>query len=736
MVPRSESPTREQKSPVPSIASFFRFQWTQEKNRKRVNHVSSGRSGLASQSLKRTNPSPRRDASLTNDVLGIVENCIPETNETAFSLIHHDCVFTTQRPRHVNATSLSPAPPPNKSTRRKSKVVVVDCAESVGRNCNNQISVLPTSKTIVEATPCKDQKKSSSSRFSESQLSPSPSCSYDQKRKKQTKRKSSRNSRSRTRPSSTEMVNDAVDSTEIAGRNKERMESPLDVKSKRRGKTNKKIEKSHSLQGRSKVDLDFGVRNIGDKRSSNSSSKKKRAKCYNSDPTIKVLSPKSRRKSNKDKALLLSQPAEVQLPPKMQKNEYATSNNSMLRNLTVLSGGLRSHQLELGTPTSSTSTKATLSKELPVNGFRQIPEETKMKEWLERTAVSWKDLPEASNATTQSFTILKPISFEEKSKDTSAYEVASTDDSDISGMLVTITKDRWCDGRSSRLNKVPSSQSTFWMNELATTFQTLSSVEESKFESSLGGLSIPSNDNSETDPLVPDLYSGDSRHETLLENPTHVHHTSVNSKQNTSKCEGRSNLECPSVMTEGHDDESLVSWFSLYPEFDDCASSLTFLLDDNGNIKCGRRKQQLKQQEEVFGLSHRGKKDGIFIISEVKIPLETSLTDVQESKETKTSCDGAESTASLPKPIDSIGSLHENDLLQTYVAKGRAKECTATSKVHGYSADNVWDSTHVLAMSSHFSTRSFPMDDEDDDDTGNDDEIFKDELCVMPLGHL
>ncbi|KAG7361160.1 hypothetical protein IV203_036260 [Nitzschia inconspicua] len=721
MVPRSESPTREQTSPVPSIASFFRFQWTQEKNRKKVNHVSSGRSGLTSQSLKRTNPSPRRDASLTNDVLGIGENCIPETNETAFSLIHHDCVFTTQRPRHVKATSLSPAPPPNKSTRRKSKVAVVYCADSIGRNCNNQISVLPTSKKIVEATPCKDQKKSSSSRCSESQLPPSPSCSYDEKRKKQTKRESSRNSRSRTRPSSTEMVNNAVDSTENAGRNKERMESPLDVKSKRRGKTNKKIEKSHSLQGRSKVDLDFSVRHIGDKRSSNSSSKKK-PKCYKSDPIIKVLSSKSRRKSNKDKALVLPQPAEVQLPPKMQKNEKTTSNNSMLRDLTVLSGGLRSHQLELGTPTSSANT--TLSKELPVNDVRQIPEEIKMKEWLERTAVSWKDIPEASNATTKNFTILKPISFEEKSKDTSAYEVASTDDSDISGMLVTITKDRWCDGRSSGLNKVPSSQSTFWMNELATTFQTLSSVEESKFESSSGGLSIPSNDNSEKDPLVPDLYSGDSRHETLVENPTHVHQTSVNSNQNTCKCEGRSNLDCPSVMTEGVDDESLVSWFSLYPEFDDCASSLTFLLDDNGNIKCGRRKQQSRQQEQVFGLSQKEEKDGMFMSSQIKIPSETNFKVVQESEESKTSCDSVESTASLPHPIDFIGSGPENDLLQTYVAKGRANECIATSKVHGYSADNVWDSTHVLAMSSHLSTRTFPMHSDDDDDTGNDDETF------------
>ncbi len=46
--------------------------------------------------------------------------------------------------------------------------------------------------------------------------------------------------------------------------------------------------------------------------------------------------------------------------------------------------------------------------------------------------------------------------------------------------------------------------------------------------------------------------------------------------------------ECRSAITEGFDNESHVSWFSIYPEFDDSASSLTFLVE-NEEIKVGKK---------------------------------------------------------------------------------------------------------------------------------------------------
>ncbi len=37
--------------------------------------------------------------------------------------------------------------------------------------------------------------------------------------------------------------------------------------------------------------------------------------------------------------------------------------------------------------------------------------------------------------------------------------------------------------------------------------------------------------------------------------------------------------DCRSAVTDGFDEESRFSWFSIYPEFDDCNSSLTFLVE-------------------------------------------------------------------------------------------------------------------------------------------------------------
>ena len=47
--------------------------------------------------------------------------------------------------------------------------------------------------------------------------------------------------------------------------------------------------------------------------------------------------------------------------------------------------------------------------------------------------------------------------------------------------------------------------------------------------------------------------------------------------------------EVRSAITDGFDDnESRVSWFSIYPEFEDCASSVTFLVDGD-DVKIGKR---------------------------------------------------------------------------------------------------------------------------------------------------
>lgn len=46
--------------------------------------------------------------------------------------------------------------------------------------------------------------------------------------------------------------------------------------------------------------------------------------------------------------------------------------------------------------------------------------------------------------------------------------------------------------------------------------------------------------------------------------------------------------DCKSAITDGFDDESRASWFSIYPEFDDCASSVTFLVEGD-EIKIGKK---------------------------------------------------------------------------------------------------------------------------------------------------
>jgi hypothetical protein len=46
--------------------------------------------------------------------------------------------------------------------------------------------------------------------------------------------------------------------------------------------------------------------------------------------------------------------------------------------------------------------------------------------------------------------------------------------------------------------------------------------------------------------------------------------------------------ECHSILSDSFDDESWVSWFSIDPELDDCASSITFLVDGE-NVHIGRR---------------------------------------------------------------------------------------------------------------------------------------------------
>ena len=58
---------------------------------------------------------------------------------------------------------------------------------------------------------------------------------------------------------------------------------------------------------------------------------------------------------------------------------------------------------------------------------------------------------------------------------------------------------------------------------------------------------------------------------------------------------GADHDECRSAVTEGFDDASGASWFSIYPEFDDCASSVTFLIDGD-EIKAGKKSKRTSQE--------------------------------------------------------------------------------------------------------------------------------------------
>jgi hypothetical protein len=55
--------------------------------------------------------------------------------------------------------------------------------------------------------------------------------------------------------------------------------------------------------------------------------------------------------------------------------------------------------------------------------------------------------------------------------------------------------------------------------------------------------------------------------------------------------------DCQSAITDGFDDgASSASWFSIYAEFDDCASSLTFLVDGD-DIKVGKQSEKKKDED-------------------------------------------------------------------------------------------------------------------------------------------
>ena len=46
--------------------------------------------------------------------------------------------------------------------------------------------------------------------------------------------------------------------------------------------------------------------------------------------------------------------------------------------------------------------------------------------------------------------------------------------------------------------------------------------------------------------------------------------------------------DCKSTITDGFEDESKASWFSIYPDFDDCSSLITFLVDVDA-VKIGKK---------------------------------------------------------------------------------------------------------------------------------------------------
>lgn len=79
--------------------------------------------------------------------------------------------------------------------------------------------------------------------------------------------------------------------------------------------------------------------------------------------------------------------------------------------------------------------------------------------------------------------------------------------------------------------------------------------------------------------------------------------------------------ECRSAVTDVFDDnESRTSWFSIYPEFDDCASSVTFLVDGD-DVKMGKKSSRKKSAFEPSF-----KKSGMSSVSISTLPRPQSIT--------------------------------------------------------------------------------------------------------------
>ena len=61
--------------------------------------------------------------------------------------------------------------------------------------------------------------------------------------------------------------------------------------------------------------------------------------------------------------------------------------------------------------------------------------------------------------------------------------------------------------------------------------------------------------------------------------------------------------DCKSVVTDGFDDKSTASWFSVYAEFDDCASSLTFQMDGD-DVKVGKKSKRVSNTADTSVEAH------------------------------------------------------------------------------------------------------------------------------------
>jgi hypothetical protein len=161
--------------------------------------------------------------------------------------------------------------------------------------------------------------------------------------------------------------------------------------------------------------------------------------------------------------------------------------------------------------------------------------------------------------------------------------------------------------------------------------------------------------------------------------------------------------DCHSILTEGSEDESLVSWFSLCAEFDDCASSLTFQVDGN-DVRAGRRKKQTRRTAKPdFSLRYEKKTSGDPPLAP---PIESAISFRRDLKvcEDHALCSKSHSSISMsaddsltPLPVGETSNAHKTK----WCTKSRALTLDKFREFHSTSARTLGDSNHALVWSGH-----------------------------------